>query len=221
MISGRILGLTVALAAVVCLVRSCQMYGEQQRRNEALSAALSAAIEQGDESAVARALDAGADRRLLGSALFRSAYAHNSSMARYLLARGAPVTYHDIKDRTALGEAIRSGDAELVGALVDHGARDTGWGKRPALPVAATLGMTDVVEALLQRGADPNARDHDSATALIRAAEHGNTGVVRALLAHGADPNMGDRKGRTALDYVRVHPHSPIARLLRQAGAGE
>ena len=47
----------------------------------------------------------------------------------------------------------------------------------------------DVVQLLLDRGADPNKTDKDGMTALHCAAFNGNKDVVQLLLDRGAEPN--------------------------------
>jgi TonB family protein len=72
--------------------------------------------------------------------------------------------------------------------------------------VAAEEGHTDVVLALLSRGADPNVRDDRARTPLIHAAFHFDEEerytTVQALLAYGADATLRDENGDTVLDRV-------------------
>ena len=61
------------------------------------------------------------------------------------------------------------------------------WGVS-ATALAAHAGYTDLVEFLLDRGADPNAAAAGF-SALHAAIMHRDEKMVAALLAHGADPN--------------------------------
>ena len=49
--------------------------------------------------------------------------------------------------------------------------------------LASSRGREDIVEMLLEAGADVNAQDDDGSTALMCAAEHGCIGIVKMLLA--------------------------------------
>jgi ankyrin repeat protein len=51
---------------------------------------------------------------------------------------------------------------------------------------AAGEGHTEIVKALLAKGANPNAKDMDGGTALMRATKRGHTKVANLLKKHGA-----------------------------------
>ncbi len=58
---------------------------------------------------------------------------------------------------------------------------------------AASIGDTHRVTALLDGGADVNARDENGMTALMQAVKGNHTDTVRVLLARGADVNARGR----------------------------
>jgi ankyrin repeat protein len=58
--------------------------------------------------------------------------------------------------------------------------------------LASYSGNRDVVQALLAKEADVNAKTDDGRSALMLASGNGNRDVVQALLAKGANPNAKD-----------------------------
>ena len=91
---------------------------------------------------------------------------------------------------TALLFAARVGDVASAKLLVDAGANVNdaeAWGVS-ATVLAAHSGYTELVEFLLDRGADPNAAKAGF-SALHAAIMHRDERMVAALLARGADPN--------------------------------
>ena len=95
-----------------------------------------------------------------------------------------------------------SGDAKVVAELLDRspGLVDVkfGDGSRP-LHAAAMWGYDRIVDLLIERGADVNARDRLWRRPLHWAATNGHRKVCELLLAAGADVNAKDRHGETPL----------------------
>ncbi|MFN2516992.1 MAG: ankyrin repeat domain-containing protein [Pyrinomonadaceae bacterium] len=82
---------------------------------------------------------------------------------------------------------------------------------------AARKGDAAAVAALLDKGADVNARFRYGTTALFKAAERGNTEVVKVLLARGADVEVKDTfYGATAMSWALNHNHDEIVRALME-----
>ncbi len=70
------------------------------------------------------------------------------------------------------------------------------------------------VEALLKKGADPNVRESDGATALAWAVMRANTGVAAMLLDAGANPNLTNELGIGPLALAIVNGSPEIVKLL-------
>lgn len=93
-------------------------------------------------------------------------------------------------NNTPLMFAARVGDLASAKLLVAAGAKvddADAWGVS-AMVLAAHSGFGDLVEFLLDKGANPNA-DASGFTALHEAIMRRDERVVTALLAHGANPN--------------------------------
>ena len=91
---------------------------------------------------------------------------------------------------TAFLFAVRVGDLVSAKLFLAAGAdaADQGASGVSATVLAAHAGHADMVELLLEKGADPNAADAGY-TAVHAAILRRDERAVRALLAHGADPN--------------------------------
>ncbi len=71
-----------------------------------------------------------------------------------------------------------------------------------------------IARALLDHGADPNARQQKGFTALHAAALHGDEALVRLLLERGAEPALATDDGRTAADLARETGHPAVATMV-------
>ena len=118
--------------------------------------------------------------------------------------------------------AIRAKDEAATLALVQSGAVDVDavdQDGRNALLFAAMCGSSEtVVDRLLARTTDVDARDKYGWTALILAARDGQATVCSALIGAGADVQAQDEDGRTALDNAITCNHTACIDLLRQHG---
>ncbi|KAL7805529.1 hypothetical protein V8C44DRAFT_340421 [Trichoderma aethiopicum] len=97
---------------------------------------------------------------------------------------------------------------------------------RTALSHAASRGQVYVVKFLLGQGADVNAQDKKSRTALWHASEsHPSVNrqqrfvTVETLLEHEADPNIQASDGSTALSKFVEHRDTTVIQLLLDYGA--
>jgi ankyrin repeat protein len=70
--------------------------------------------------------------------------------------------------------------------------------------------------ALVEAGADVNAKQASGVTPLHETAFNGDTELTQFLLDRGADPSVRDNQGRTAADLARERGHTPVAELLER-----
>jgi ankyrin repeat protein len=80
------------------------------------------------------------------------------------------------------------------------------------------MGHTEIVQLLLEKGADVNAKDDDGRTALMLAAEKGHTEIVQLLLERGANVNTKIDEKRILL-WAAENGHTEIVQLLLKKGA--
>ncbi|XP_039990473.1 poly [ADP-ribose] polymerase tankyrase-2-like isoform X5 [Xiphias gladius] len=121
-----------------------------------------------------------------------------------------------------LFEACRCGDLERVRKLVmadNVNSRDTAGRKSTPLHFAAGFGRKDVVDFLLQNGANVHARDDGGLISLHNACSFGHAEVVRLLLHHGADANARDNWNYTPLHEAAIKGKIDVCIVLLQHGA--
>ena len=196
-------------------------------------------------------------------------------IVKELLAHGADPNFPDPLNCTVLCQAFCNKRREIVKILLDHGASPSpsalvdaatlGYvesvqklldlGINPnapsvfdntALCKAARNGHLDVVNVLLERGADPDvvgekgdvcflAASYDSfiyklldngtrhpgkpLSALVEAAKRGDLAIVEALLAHGADPDAHQQTELSALSRAVDSGRFDIVKTLLANGA--
>jgi ankyrin repeat protein len=180
------------------------------------------AAREGHVATVHALLEGGADpnaqeKNGRQNALMWAIAEHHPEVTKELVEHKADVNAKSRTGFTALMFAAR-GDVEsariLLNAAADPNAVIPDWGGT-ALIIASTMGQPDVVEALLDKGADPNYKDGNSFTALhsaVRDSDYGSdraqretaVKVVKLLLKHGADPN------------ARLHQEKPTVRALNE-----
>jgi len=90
---------------------------------------------------------------------------------------------------------------------------------RDAFVERVRSGDSLAVDLFLAAGMDPDEKDTNGVTPLIRFVMEGNDDAVRRLLAKGADVNAKDNTGATALLAAAGYGHTAIARILLDSGA--
>jgi ankyrin repeat protein len=88
------------------------------------------------------------------------------------------------------------------------------------LQIASFMGHNKVVELLISKGANLEAKDEtNGATALSWAVAAGRKDVVETLLSNGAVIDAKDKKGETPLSVATKAKNQEIVALLEHSGA--
>ena len=130
----------------------------------------------------------------------------------------------DIRGRSTLHLAVESGVPEIVDLSLNKSAADTVTisheGDTP-LHLAASLGHTDIMAALMQKMDDVNVRNEDGETALHLAASANHTMAVTTLIHsnHGCDIDARNLREETALHCAVIKGYIKVVELLLVAGA--
>lgn len=103
----------------------------------------------------------------------------------------------------------------LLAPALAAAAQETKQALNEQLYEAARKGDLTEVKAVLDRGADVNAKFRYGATALFKAAERGHTEVAKLLIERGADVSIRDTfYGATALFWATDKGHTGVVRAI-------
>lgn len=161
-----------------------------------------------------------------------------------LLGHGADVNVRIGSGGNAFCEASRNGHVGVVEYLLDRKRRDPtlepqgrSWDdaiwaasvgghdkvvqllRDERLCLAASGGEYDIVEALLNEGANPNTSGRGQRNALQSAVDKEYVGIVKALLEKGADPDGRGRHYTSALESAVNKENLELVEMLLEKGA--
>jgi ankyrin repeat protein len=121
---------------------------------------------------------------------------------------------------TPVALAAFFGHADAVRALIAAGADVRAPAKNAfmvqALHAAVAGRNIDIVKAVLEAGADPNAQQQAGFRPIHEAGTNANRALAELLIAHGADPALPADSGKNAIDLAREKGHEEFATWLEQ-----
>lgn len=138
------------------------------------------------------------------TALMEAARSGNETAVRVMLEKNPKTDTATPQSAAAICLAARNGHFNIVTRLAAHGAdiNVTDALLRTPLWHAVFERRGDIVDYLMQKGADTTGRDLQGSTLLMLAAQRANTCLMAQLLDAGHDPTEHDNNGNTALHYA-------------------
>jgi quinoprotein dehydrogenase-associated probable ABC transporter substrate-binding protein len=149
--------------------------------------------------------------------IMTAAYTDDPDAIKVLVAHGADPNAVSNQKMTALGVASQYAKDKAALALLGAGA-DPGHGVGEAgytpLMLASANDAQDVARALIQKGADVNARNSGGVTALMMAAANGRVDMINLLVKAGANLKAQTDRGDTALSIAQGKGDQKVIALL-------
>ncbi|XP_060594742.1 ankyrin-3-like [Ruditapes philippinarum] len=163
------------------------------------------------------------------SPLITAAKRGSVDLAECLLRSGVDVNYRNKNNVSALDKAVIWNQVEICRVLLNHGAVvnvNGGKFQRTPLHIAADMGHTDLVQLLLNKGADVNIRDHKNDYPCQSAAVLGHSKILKEILekdiysgasqmSHNFKPIS---KGMSLYHIAVVKDNQSILRVLKEVG---
>ncbi|XP_052772405.1 fibronectin type 3 and ankyrin repeat domains 1 protein-like isoform X2 [Mya arenaria] len=165
---------------------------------------------KGYVSSVELLLKYGADVHLKNdagkTALMLACYSGQLDSIKVLRANGARYNDFDRGGSAPIHWAVDGGNVKLLDWMIQDGAdvnlRDLNCGWTPLIRCASVSGHRDIGLSLLQAGADINAQDKDSKSALMIAIINGHQALLEVLLKKNANIKLKNEFGKTAFDMA-------------------
>ena len=150
---------------------------------------------------------------------------HDITITELLIEKGADIEARNVDGINALVYAVSLNDEEMVKFLLEKGAdantvceienEHTDIASTPLMN-AAYRGNTNIINMLLENGADINYTTDFGMTALMYAASFNQFEAAKVLLENNADTSITDEYGRTALDLAKSEDYKDIVELLEK-----
>ena len=104
----------------------------------------------------------------------------------------------------------------LIAAGANIHAAATNALKVQAIHAAVASRNIEIVRAVLEAGADPNAAQQQGFRPIHEAGNNGNRELAELLMRYGADPSLKNDEGKTAITLAREKGHTEFANWLEK-----
>lgn len=152
--------------------------------------------------------------------LFQAIQKADTAAVKRVLDRGVSPDARDAEGTPALMAAALYAGADCIKLLLDRGANPNATNAVGATPLMWAIPDVAKVKALVEHGADVNARSKNlQRTPLLVAASYpGAVEVLKLLLNKGADLHAKDRSGMHALGRAATSADAAVVRFLVESG---
>nr|CAB3493161.1 unnamed protein product [Digitaria exilis] len=157
----------------------------------------------------------GGERRLSEKELFRAAESGDASAFASLTPADLSLRNEDSRSLLHVVLALVEAGGEAAASLLN--AKDEeGWAP---IHSAASTGNAQIIDILLERGADVELTTDAGRTALHYAASKGRLNIAEKLIEHGANVNKKDKFGCTPLHRAASTGNAELCEFLIEEGA--
>lgn len=160
------------------------------------------AAKYGTEESIEALLSAGADPlqrdNTGGSMMHYAAQRRNKGFPEILLTLGLSIDDRDNKKNTPLHDAVVDPSFPVT-ELIQYGAKVNVRNRSGQTPLFSTLATEEIIQKLINAGAEIDIKDKDGKTAFSLAAEKQIYERCKVLIENGSDVNTKDKKGKAPL----------------------
>ncbi len=188
--------------------------------------ALMFAIKSGDRDTVEYLLSIGIETDYINTIGFSPMHLavrkNNLNLVALLVDNNADINIQDKLGRTPIFDAVCENNGKMINALAINGISvDTtdNHGTTPLMIAVEDQSRQESFIALINLGADVNAKDNNGKNALIRAIEHDNNAMMDMLFKSGIDIDATDRNFMTAVHHCAKMGNREALRILISKGA--
>ncbi|MBR6412676.1 MAG: ankyrin repeat domain-containing protein [Alphaproteobacteria bacterium] len=150
--------------------------------------------------------------------IVKAIYAQNIGIIKYLISQKVNLYATDLSGQTTMMICARNGFLDIAKLLLT-----AGYAINRSIPTTdqTVMGLTvwnnhlEMVQWLLNNGANVDMADNQGWTPLMIAAYSGFTDIVTELLKHHPDTDKKNNRGSTAFDLAVFRNHPDIVRLLK------